>query len=297
MSARLAALPALLLAACSPNALALPQARDTVTPQQWAATCPPDAGWDDPGPPFRIHADTYYVGTCGIAAILVTGPDGHVLIDSGTEAGALIVADNIRRLGFRLEDIELLLMSHEHHDHTGGMAMLKELTGARLLASRQAAPVMEAGQASADDPQFGLNPGFPAVKVDRTLTEDGVIRLGPILLRAIATPGHTAGALSWQWRSCDGSDCRNIVYADSLSAISNDTYRFSDHSAYIAAFRQGLVQLAATECDMLLTPHPSASGMKARAAAGLPPDKTGCAAYSDTKLAQLEARLAKEAGR
>src|SRR5688572_25254023 len=100
---------------------------------KWAATCGDSTDWDQPAPPVRIHGNTYLVGTCGISAILVTGSEGHVLIDSGTEKGAEIVADNIRQLGFRLRDIKFLLHSHEHHDHVGGIARLQQLTGAVLV--------------------------------------------------------------------------------------------------------------------------------------------------------------------
>lgn len=297
MFARVMLAPALLLTGCAAAEPPLSDSRPAPSAQQWAAACPVDAGWDHAGPPFRIHGNSWYVGTCGIAAVLIAGTDGHVLIDSGTVAGAQIVASNIRSLGFRLKDVEVLLMSHEHHDHTGGMAALKALTGAKLIASPAAAPVMESGTASTDDPQFGMNPGFPAVEVDRVLGPDEHITLGSINLQAIATPGHTLGALSWQWQSCDGEDCRTIVYADSLSAISNDSYRFSDHPAYLQAFRNGLAKLASAECDMLLTPHPSASDLHRRAAAGLKPDRTGCVSYAAAKLAQLDNRLAKEAAR
>lgn len=288
---------ALLLSGCAPAALPSAETRSAFTPQQWATACPADAGWNEPGPPFRIYGNSWYVGTCGIAAILITSPQGHVLIDSGTVAGAKVVATNIRRLGFRLEDVKVLLMSHEHHDHTGGMAALKAATGARLIASSAAAPVMASGTAAPGDPQFGMNPGLAPVVVDQVLGSDGRVRSGALSMQAITTPGHTPGALSWQWRSCDGADCRTLVFADSLSAISSDTYRFSDHPAYVAAFRDGLTRLASVECDMLLTPHPSASGLHARAAAGLPKDGTACAAYAEAKLAQLETRLAKEATR
>jgi len=289
------ALPfALFLSGCAPAALPSAETRSAFTPQQWAAACPADAGWDEPGPPFRIHGNSWYVGTCGIAAVLITSNDGHVLIDSGTVAGAEFVAANIRRLGFRLKDVKLLLMSHEHHDHTGGMAALKAATGARLIASSAAAPVMTSGTAAPDDPQFGMNPAFAPVAVDEVLGADGRVEFGTLFMHAIATPGHTPGALSWQWRSCDNTDCRTLVFADSLSAFSSDTYRFSDHPAYVVAFREGLARLASLECDMLLTPHPSASNLHARAATGLREDGTGCASYSHTRLAQLEARLAKE---
>ena len=90
-----------------------------------AAVCKEWDDWDKPAPPVRIHANTYLVGTCGISAILIAGDEGHVLIDSGTEAGAELVAENIRQLGFRLGDIKYLLMSHEHFDHVGGLARLQ----------------------------------------------------------------------------------------------------------------------------------------------------------------------------
>lgn len=302
MSANLPAFTAaaLLLAACAPvpaPALAPASANaqtGAVTPQQWAATCPDDAGWDDPGPPFRIHGNTWYVGTCGIAAILITGDEGHVLIDSGTEKGAAVVAANIRRLGFRLEDVKLLLASHEHHDHVGGMAALQGLTGAELAVSKDAALVLSSGRPAPDDPQFGAIPEMTPAKVATVLPQDGRVLLGPIALQAVPTPGHTAGATTWQWQSCAGADCRTIVYADSLSAISSDSYRFSDHPAYVQAFRDGLARLEKLECTMLITPHPSASELNTRAAAGLAPDPTGCARYARAKMASLDARLAKE---
>ena len=97
---------------------------------------------------MRIHANTYLVGTCGISAILVTGSDGHVLIDGGTEKGAEVIAANIRALGFKLEDIRYLLHSHEHLDHVGGTARLQQLTGATLVASAPAATVFATGTAA-----------------------------------------------------------------------------------------------------------------------------------------------------
>ena len=92
----------------------------------WALECKDhEDEWDKPAPPVRIHGNTYYVGTCGIAAILVTGSAGHVLIDGGTERGADLVAASIRELGFRVSDIRFILTSHEHLDHAGGIATLQ----------------------------------------------------------------------------------------------------------------------------------------------------------------------------
>lgn len=225
----------------------------------FARTCGENDQWDRPAPPVRLHGNTYYVGTCGISAILITDKDGHVLIDSGTEAGAELVAANIQRLGFKLSDVRYLAHSHEHHDHVGGMARLQALTGAQLVASANAGAVLRSGRVGDGDPQKGLLKDFPPVAVARTIGDGDKLRSGAIQLTAHETKGHTHGALSWQWVSCDGGVCRTFVYADSLSPVSRDDYRFTDHPNVVAAFRASIDKVAALECDILITPHPSAS--------------------------------------
>lgn len=126
------------------------------------------------------------------------------------------------------------------------------------------------------------------------------IHFGDIAFTPIATPGHSPGALSWQWESCEGEGenriCKNIVYADSLSPISRDDYKFSDHPEYVAAFREGIAKLRGLKCDILLTPHPSHSRMVKRAATGTLKGGMTCAEYADSKTKALDERLAKERG-
>lgn len=293
--ASLAALTLLGATAPDPSELS-PQARDFV---QWASQCKDFDEWDKPGPPFRIHANTYYVGTCGISAILIADKAGHVLIDTGTEAGARIVARNIAQLGFKVTDVRYIISSHEHFDHVGGLAGMKELSGAQVIASPKAAPVLESGLADVEDPQHGLHPPMRPVKVDRILDGNSRVDSGDIHLLAISTPGHTPGALSWMWRSCEGEHCEDIVYADSLSPISSDSYRFGDHPVYLRQFREALERLrmiGSMGCTILLTPHPSASGMRGKLIAGnLSSVEPGCAAYAQSITERLDARLAKEA--
>jgi metallo-beta-lactamase class B len=261
----------------------------------FAATCKDWDDWDKPAPPVRIFANTYLVGTCGIASILVTGTEGHILIDGGTEPDAALIAANIRRLGFKLGDVKILLHSHEHFDHVGGIARLQQLTGARLFASPAAAKVFETGAAGAGDPQAGLNKPFPPAQVSRIIHDGEVVRLGNLWLTVHATPGHTPGALTWEWGSCDGGVCRRIVYADSLSPVSRDTYRFSDHPAYLAAYRASIAKIAALKCDILLTSHPSASDMVDRLAGRAPlEDADACRDYAAGLTKKLDQRLAKE---
>ena len=259
-------------------------------------TCKDWDDWDKPAPPVRIHANTYYVGTCGISSVLITGSEGHVLIDSGTEKGADLIARNIRSLGFHLSDIKYLLHSHEHIDHVGGMARLQQLTGAKLIASANAAAVFRTGAPGAGDPQVGMHPPFRAARVDRVIKHGETVRLFDLQLTAVETKGHTHGALSWQWVSCDGGVCRNMVYADSLTPVSRDDYRFSDHPGALEAFRTSLARVASLDCEILITPHPSASNLVARFGGRAPlEDSNACRDYSAKLTRQLDERLAKEA--
>ena len=261
----------------------------------FASKCKAWDDYDKAAPPVRIHGNTYLVGTCGISSILIVGSEGDIVIDSGTEAGADLVAANIRKLGFNPTDVRILLNSHEHFDHVGGMARLEQLTGGRLYASADAAEVFKSGRPGATDPQSATLPGFPPARVDRILRDGEQVRLGNLMVKAIATPGHTNGAMSWQWVSCDGGVCRRIVYADSLTPVSAPGYRFSDHPAEVAAFRASIAKVGALDCDILLTPHPSASKMIERLSLGKPLlDTNACKAYAAQLTKQLDDRLAKE---
>jgi metallo-beta-lactamase class B len=285
---------ALILALPAANAQEHKQA-NSVAPN----TCAADAGWNDPATPHHIHGNTWYVGTCGISALLVTSPEGHILIDGGTPKGGAQVLDNIRMLGFKPQDVRVILFSHEHMDHAGGLAELQRATGAPLLSRQPAVETLKRGASDRSDPQFLELEPFPAVTgAIRVIADDEVVKVGDLSLQAIPTPGHTAGGTSWTWRSCEGDDCQQIVYADSLTAISDDRYRFSEHPEYIAAFRATLDRVAALDCDILVTPHPSASRLWSRIGpdASEPLVDTGaCRVYADSARQRLDKRLADEA--
>lgn len=266
-----------------------------------ALACAADAGWDDPATPRRLYGNTWFVGTCGISALLVTSPEGHILIDGATpKSGERIVA-NIRALGFKPEDVRAIVFSHEHFDHVGGLATLQAATGAPVLARAPAVQTLERGSSDRSDPQMLVLEPFPAVAKVRTIADDEVVKVGPLRLQAVATPGHTAGGTSWTWRSCEGDVCRQMVYADSVSAISDDVYRYSDEAAHpgvVARFRNSLARISALDCDVLITPHPSASHLWARTGPGASEplvDKGACRAYAKGGTERLDKRLADEA--
>jgi len=262
-----------------------------------AQQCGGKDGWNDPAPPARIHGNTHYVGTCGISVILITGPRGHILIDGATAEAAPLIAANIEALGFRMRDVRLILSSHEHHDHAGGIASLQRLSGATVAALPAAWPALASGAPRADDPQHGSLRPFAGARIARTLRDGETVRLGTLRLTAHATPGHSPGSTSWSWRSCEARTCVAVVYADSVSAVSADSYRFSAHPAYVATFRRSLARIVALRCDLLLTPHPGASRLFDRFASGRLIDPAGCRDYAARGAARLDARLAQEVGR
>lgn len=262
----------------------------------FAAACKDWDKYDKPAPPVHIYGNTFLVGTCGISAILITGAEGDILIDGGPDDAADLIAKNIQDLGFRLSDVRIILHSHEHYDHVGGIARLQRLTGAELYASPAAAPVLSSGLAGDGDPQKGLSAPFPAAHVDHVISDGEMVRLGDTIVVAVATPGHTPGALTWRWGSCKGGVCRQIVYADSLTPVSRADYRFSDHPAYLAQYRASIAKVAALDCDILLTPHPAASRMIDRLAGRAPlENRDACKDYAAGLTKQLDDRLAKEA--
>jgi metallo-beta-lactamase class B len=297
MFARLAAgLAVLALAGCTP--LPAPDVPTALGGPQLAQACAGRDGWSDPAPPARIFGNVYYVGTCGITALLITSRDGHVLIDGATPEAAPAILANIRRLGFAPGDVEILLNSHEHVDHAGGLAALKRATGARLIARAEGRRGLERGDTDPADPQFGSIPGFPGVAVDAIVADGEVVRAGPLALTAHATHGHTAGSTSWSWRSCERGACRTIAYADSLTAVAPEAYRFSGQPLLVARFRAAFDRVARLDCDLLITPHPSASNLFARLAGRAPlVEPGGCVRYAAAAARRLDERLAREAAR
>lgn len=263
-------------------------------------SCAADAGWNDPAPPRHIHGVTWYVGTCGISAILITSEQGHVLIDGATEKAATLIEANVRALGFRVEDIRFLLNSHEHHDHAGGLDRLQRDSGAVAVAREPAAAALLRGQGDRSDPQFLSARKFPPLRSIKRLDEAGTIAFGTIQLTAHATPGHTPGSTTWTWKSCDSGHCLDIVYADSLTPMSDDSFRFTDdssHPGYLAAFWQSIERVAALPCDILLTPHPGASDLWARMGSAAPQalvDSGACRRYAEAARSRLAERVAGE---
>ncbi len=240
------------------------QAQQAATPN-----CPSCAEWNAPQAPFKLFGNTYYVGTHGLSALLITSPNGHVLIDGALPESAALIAANIRALGFRVEDVKVILNSHVHFDHAGGIAQLQRLSGATVYGSARSVRVLRTGDVGRDDPQFGIITPIAPVKRVREIPAGDSVRLGKLVLHALRTPGHTPGGTSWSWTSCEGNDCRAMVYGDSQSAISADGFFYTNSATYptaLADFAAGFAALESVSCDILVTPHPEAVGLWQRLA-------------------------------
>lgn len=258
--------------------------------------CKGRTGWADIAPPARIFGNVWYVGTCGISAVLITGKQGHILVDGGLPEAAPLVLANIRTLGFNPADVHWIVPSHEHFDHAGALSALQKATGAQIAALPATAGVLADGKPDASDPQAADLQPFPPARVDKVLADGETLRLGELAVTVRATPAHTAGSSSWTWTSCDArKTCRTIAYADSATAISADGYRFTDHPDRNAAVRAGLARIAGLPCDVLITPHPSASDLFDRLG-GVKPlvNPNACRTYAQAATQRFDARLSSE---
>lgn len=269
-----------------------------------ASSCDACPEWNKPQQPFRVYGNTYYVGPHGLTSILLTSKAGHVLIDGALPESVPQVVANIRALGFRIEDVKLIVNSHVHFDHGGGISELRRLSGAEVAASPWSAEVLTKSGVGKGDPQFGGILPVALVPRATTLRDGQTLRVGDIKLTAHFTPGHTPGGTSWTWKSCEGKRCLNLVYSDSMTPVSADDFRFSDSREYPTAvqdFEKSFAFLRSTPCDILLTSHPDASGLWQRLEGrqkGVSPDPlvtpNACKELAGRAAEQLRRRLASE---
>ena len=230
--------------------------------------CSSCESWNAPQEPFRVFGNTYYVGTTGLSALLIDAGDRLILLDAALPQSAPVIDANIRRLGFRSEDIALITTSHEHFDHVGGIAAFQRASNAVVATSARGADALRKGEPTPADPQSRMaDISFPSVQNVRVITDGEVIRVGSVELTGHSTPGHTPGGMSWSWQSCEGSLCLNVVYADSLNAVSRDGFRFSGDAtspSIVDEFRRSIAKVESLRCDIIVSVHPGFTGIGRR---------------------------------
>ena len=106
-------------------------------------------GGQGPAEPFRIAGNLYYVGATDASAFLITGPEGHIVLDGGYPSTAPMIIASIAKLGFSIKDVRVLLNSEPHPDHAGGLGVLQQASGGELWASDASAYTLASG---GDDP-------------------------------------------------------------------------------------------------------------------------------------------------
>lgn len=224
-----------------------------------ATNCDQCAAWNEIQEPFQIWANTWYVGTKGLSAILITSDAGHILIDGGLPQSAPLIAASIEKAGFQLTDVKLILNSHTHFDHAGGIAALQRASGAHVAASPKSRIALERGGPTEDDPQFaygGAHNDYAPVRKLIAIRDGGAARVGLLAVTAHFTPGHTPGGTTWIWTACQLDNCRKVIYADSLNAVAAPGFRFRDHPDVVADLLRSIDTVAGLDCDILLAPHP-----------------------------------------
>ena len=216
-------------------------------------------GGQQPAEPFRIAGNLYYVGASDVTSFLLTGPQGHVLIDGGYPGTAPMIIASIARLGFDIRDVKVLLNSHAHFDHAGGLAALQKSSGAELWISEPEADIVAAG--GAGDPFLG--PArfalpilrYPAPRVDHRFKDGATIRVGPVALTAHVTAGHTPGCTSWSIPLREGDRELLAVSVCSLGLPAALSLPGGPDAAIRADFERSFRTLRSLPADIWVTAH------------------------------------------
>ena len=215
--------------------------------------------WNTPTEPFKMIGNVYYVGTDGLASYLITSPQGHILVDTVMPEATSQIKANIEKLGFKVTDIKYLVNTHAHIDHTGGLAEMKQASGAQMIAGEADKPLLEGGYYPGAQEDAAL--AFPPVKVDRTVREGDTVSVGGVTLTARETPGHSPGCTSWEFAVKDGDATRSVLIFCSGTVALNRLVTNPTYSGIVTDYRKTFARAKDMKVDVLLAPHPEMYGM------------------------------------
>jgi metallo-beta-lactamase class B len=236
-------------------------------------------------PPHKIAGNVYYVGTRTLSSFLITTPAGHILINSTYERNVRTIEQSVTQLGFKFSDIKILLGTHAHGDHQEGDALVKELTGAQVMAMREDVPALEA-----------ITPGGKAHPIDRVLRDGEEVTLGGTTLVAHLTAGHTRGCTTWTMKAREGGKDLNVVFACSYRAPATVTPGIESE------FNRTFKVIRSFACDVPLGDHPAQYNMAAKYARVKPGapnpfiDPASCWLEAEIQEAMLRAQLGMQQG-
>ncbi|MFT3721957.1 MAG: subclass B3 metallo-beta-lactamase [Hyphomonadaceae bacterium] len=210
--------------------------------------------WNKPTEPFHIAGNLYYVGTEGLASYLVVTSEGNILIDGALPDSVAQIEANIAKLGFKVSDIKIILNSHAHFDHSGGLAQLKKDTGAQLVAHQGDVSALEGGVYLGSEDVKAM--GAPPVKVDLALKDGDTVHLGESTLVLNHTPGHTRGCSSWGMKVNEGGKSYDALIFCSATVAANRITPPVQYEGIVADYRKTFVKAKTLHVDIPLAPHP-----------------------------------------
>jgi metallo-beta-lactamase class B len=222
------------------------------------------AKWNAPSEPFRIIDNVYYVGTEGLASYLFSTRDGLILLDGALPDSVPQIEANIAKRGFKVSDVKIILNSHAHYDHSGGLARLKKDTGAQLAAMDGDVSALEGGFYLGSEAVTAMS--APPVKVDRILRDGDKVSLADFTLTANLTPGHTRGCTSWGWTAIDKTTEKTysaLVFCSATVAANRITPPLQ-YPGIIEDYRRTFAKAKTMKVDIPLAPHPDFFGLLAR---------------------------------
>ncbi|HJQ68878.1 MAG TPA: subclass B3 metallo-beta-lactamase [Blastocatellia bacterium] len=216
--------------------------------------------WNQPIKPYRVIGNIYYVGAAEVSSFLITTPAGHILLDSGFAETVPQIKENVAKLGFKLEDVKILINSHAHFDHAGGLAILKEMTGAQLAVSEPDAALLAAG--GKNDFAWGDRFYFKPVKADRLLRDKDRVELGGVEMIAHLTPGHTKGCTTWTTKVKENGKQYDVVIVGSASVPGYNLVNNPNYPNIVEDYEKTFRVLKSLSSDVFLAPHGSFFDMK-----------------------------------
>ncbi len=231
-------------------------------------------------PPHKIVGNIYYVGTRTLSSFLVVTPQGNILIDSTYERNVPTIEKSVKQLGFKFSDIKILLGNHAHGDHQEGDALVKQLTGAQVMAMAEDVPALQA-----------IKPGGKQHPIDKMLHDGEPVTLGGTTLVAHLTAGHTRGCTTWTMKAQEGAKTYNVVFNCSLRSPAMLT------PPIVNEFNRSFKLVRSLPCDVPLGDHPAQYGMQAKYSkiqkGGPDPfiDASGCTVEADIEEAMFHAIL------
>ncbi len=198
-------------------------------------------------PPHKIIGNIYYVGTESLASFLITTPQGHILVNTTYERTVPVLRDSVEKLGFKFSDIKIVLGSHAHGDHQEGDALVKEQTGAQVMAMAEDVPALQA-----------MRPGGKAHPIDRVLHDGDSVALGGTTLIAHLTPGHTRGCTTWSLKAAEGGKTYDVVIIGSMGVNAGTALVNNRQVPGIAEeYQRGFKVMHSLAADVPLGSHPA----------------------------------------